>query len=85
MKTHTTRDGTAIRLTEMSDQHLDNTIRFYEQRAEEGILIRTGGGFDVDDIWYDEYTIYGKEALEYLDYDDYVRERERRKCGGRKG
>lgn len=84
VKTHTTRDGTVMKLTEMSNQHLDACIRMFERRAKEGLTLRYGGGFDAADIWYDEYTIYGKEALEYLNYDDYVHERERRKCGGRK-
>jgi hypothetical protein len=46
---HETRDGTIIKISEMSDQHLINTIRMIRKRAVAGITLRSGGGSFPDD------------------------------------
>jgi len=76
MKVHTTKDGKKIRLCDMTDDHLSATIRLFERRAEEGVTVRMGGGCCAEDIWYDEDTLYGDDALEQLGYADYVKERD---------
>ena len=78
MRIHTTKDGTKIKLCDMTDSHLAATIRLPERKASEGITVRMGGGSCPDEFWYDEYTLEGKAALEYMGYDDYVKERDRR-------
>jgi hypothetical protein len=78
MRIHTTKDGTKIKLCDMTDSHLAATIRMMERKASEGITVRMGGGSCPDDFWYDEDRIEGKAALEHMGYDDYVKERDRR-------
>ena len=77
MKVHVTKDGEKIKLCKMTDSHLDATIRLFERRAKEGITVRTGGSC-AEDMFYDEDTLYGEDALEALEYDEYVKERDRR-------
>lgn len=86
---HTCKDGRQVCLNyhnpygrnipRMEDSHLLNTIKFVQKRAKEGITIRMGGGVDVEDIWYDEETIYGKEAKEKLGLEKYIKEAQNRK------
>ena len=79
MKTHTTRDGRKIKLCDMTDAHLEATISLIERRAENGLIVRYGGGSCAEDMWYDEDNLQGKDALDYLDYDEYIAERNKRK------
>jgi hypothetical protein len=65
----------------MSDSHLAATIGRWERLAEEGVRVRSGGGHDSEDMWYDDDVLYGAEALEYLGYADYTAERDRRSFG----
>lgn len=78
MKIHTMKDGSKIELRDMTDSHLGATIRLLERRAKEGVTVRMGGGDCAEDMWYEEFTIYGDRALERLGYADYVKERDRR-------
>ena len=78
VKVHVTKDGKKIKLCKMTDSHLDATIRLFERRAKEGITVGTGGGSCAEDMFYDEDTLYGEDALEALEYDEYVKERDRR-------
>ena len=78
MEIHTTREGKKIRLRDMTDSHLAATIRLFERRAKDGVTVRMGGGSCAEDIWYDEDTLSGEEALDRLGYADYVKERDRR-------
>jgi hypothetical protein len=32
-------------------------------------------------MWYEEYRLYGKEALDYMRYDNYVQELQHRNFG----
>lgn len=78
MRIHTTKDGTKIKLRDMTDSHLAATIRLLERKASEGITVCMGGGSCPDEFWYDEYRLEGKDALEHLGYADYIKERDRR-------
>ena len=77
---HIDRLGRRYKLSEMTDKHLDATIKLIERKAWEGITIHSGGGGpDAEDMWYEQYTIYGAEALNKMHYWNYVREQELRK------
>ena len=78
MRIHTTKDGTKVKLRDMTDSHLAATIRLFERRAKEGVTVRMGGGSCAEDMWYDEDTLCRAVALERLGYADYVKERDRR-------
>lgn len=71
VRIHTTKDGTKIKLCDLTDSHLASTIRMLERKASEGITVRMGGGSCPDHI-------EGKIALEHMGYADYVKERDRR-------
>ena len=78
---HITRDGTRIPLGQLTDSHLMNIMRFLVRRSKDGVVIAFGdwcGAGDVDEIWFDEDVIYGKEALNYLNYNIYMDEAKRR-------
>ena len=76
---HTMQDGTEIRISDMSDSHLANTVKLIRKRAENGIVVRYGGGGpDPGDMWYDEDFLEGEEALEYLEVAAYEQELARR-------
>ena len=54
-----TKDGKLVKYKDLKDSHLWNILKWIERKAEEGITIMTGGGFDLDDMWYDENTLEG--------------------------
>lgn len=62
-------------IPKMEDSHLLNTIAYIKKRAKEGVTIGLGGmGVDIEEMWYDEDIVYGKEAKEYLNYKAYKNE-----------
>lgn len=82
-KYHTTREGKKMLISDMSDEHLNRTIALWRRKADKGIkFIHGGGGPDVDSIWYDEYILYGQEALnELYCFKDYMEEANKRFVG----
>lgn len=76
---HVTRDGQWLRLKDMSDSHLLNTIALFRRKAKDGIRAVEGGGVDADDIWFEVYTVQGVEAEEEMNLDAYLKEAKRRK------
>ena len=78
MTYHTTKDGDEIPLNKLSDRHLINIIKLIERRARQGITVFAGGGDSPDDFWYDEERLKGLDALEEMNYFDYMDEYNRR-------
>ena len=76
---HRTKEGREIDLKDMTLDHLLNTIAWIKRRAEEGVIVRCGGGVSKEDLWCDEDVFYDDEALEELNYHEYVKELSRRK------
>lgn len=77
--THYTRDGNAIKISKMSKSHLMNTIHMIKREAEKGIVVPYGGGsFDIEDMHYEEVTLFGEEAEYYMDLHEYIDEAKRR-------
>ena len=73
---HTTKDGRQIALQDLTNSHLINTIGFIERAAERGVSeIHMGC---VEDPWYDEAIVFGKDAKDLMNYDKYVSEAKRR-------
>jgi hypothetical protein len=78
-KEHTTRDGTKMLISEMSDSHLRNTIKLLERVAKQGVEVVTeSGGFDLEDIWFITEIRYGQDVLDLLNYAAYMAEADRR-------
>lgn len=76
---HETADGKLIKLTDLSDQHLDNIIKMIERKAKEGIDLVFGGGHgDYEEMWADVEYLEGDEVLDHFDYPKYIKERKRR-------
>ena len=78
---HVTKTGVKIPVSKMSDTHLANTIAMIERKAKSGVKIRRGGGtgFCPDSFYYEECDVYGKEALEFLEFSKYTAELEKRR------
>lgn len=74
-----TQSGEEIEHKKLEDSHLLNILKWIDRRAENGILLRSGGGFDDEDLWYVEYEIKGEEVLERYDYKNLMKEAKRRK------
>lgn len=60
-----TSDGQKIEISDMTDVHLLNCIRWVQRLSVEWAAI--AWGISEDDIWYDH--TYGKEVLEMYSYD----------------
>jgi hypothetical protein len=64
MKYWTMNNGGKIKISEMSDTHLINSVKMIERLAKEGLKIYGGQyyGEGEDDFWEDE--IYGKDVYD---------------------
>lgn len=68
---HRMIDGQKIEIIDMDDRHLINTMRLIRRRSVEGLVVRRGSiGID-GDMYYDEDHLYGYEALDCLNYENY--------------
>lgn len=75
----TTAIGEEIEYREIENKHLIAILFWIKDRAEKGITVFNGGGFDPDDMWYDEYELQGSEVLKRYDYANLFKEAIRRK------
>lgn len=76
---HETRTGEKIRITDITDKHLVNIIKFIKKRAKEGVDVYYGGmGTCGEDMWCDKDVLFGEEAEEHLDLSIYINELNRR-------
>lgn len=82
---HKTKDGLVIPISEMSDQHLINTINYIKKRAVDGVAIMTGSyGCDAEQMDADVDYIYGDKAIKLLGLEHYVAEYNNRKNSSKK-
>jgi len=78
MKYHIDRFGKKTPIKDLTTEHLENIIKLIERRARDGLMMESSGGCSADEIWWDEYLIFGEDVKEYMDYDDYMAELKRR-------
>ena len=61
---HTMRDGKQIKLSDMSNGHLLNTISMMYRKAAEGVVVQYGGvSIGDNEPWCDQDIVHGAEAL----------------------
>lgn len=79
MKIWTTINGDEISYKKLETNHLRNILNFIEKKAKDGHLLQYGGGgWEAEDMWYDEEIIYGDEVYDYFDYYSLKKELESR-------
>jgi len=70
-----TKEGDRIEFSKIEDSHLLNILKWIEKRAEEGITLQYGGGgWDIDDMWYEEEHLIGKNVLKHFKYGPLLKE-----------
>jgi len=75
-----TQNGEEIAYKDLEDSHLLNILKWIERRAENGMTVQEGGGgWDTEDMSYNEYDIEGDEVLERFDYKGLKKEAKKRK------
>jgi len=74
----TIKGGKEIEYKDLGDSHLINILHYIKKKSDEGLTLMSGGGFDSEEIWYDEYTLFGEEVLEHFDYKYLLKEAKRR-------
>lgn len=75
-----TKDGTEIAYKDLGDTHLLNILKWVKRLADNGMIVEDGGGgWDIEDCWYEVYEIKGKEVYKKYDYDGLKKEAIRRK------
>ncbi len=74
-----TKSGEEIEYKKIENDHLLNILKWIEKRAEEGITLQYGGGaWDIDDAWYEEEHLTGRDVLKHFDYRGLLKEALRR-------
>ena len=75
---YTKRNDEEILISNLTDEHLLNTIKFIKRKAKEGMHIYYAS-YDPDDIRrYDSETIYGIDVEIYLNLLMYIEEAKKR-------
>jgi hypothetical protein len=71
--THITKSGATILISEMSDEHLFNTLKRIVLQSKQGVLVELEFDEEQDkEFGFDTY--YGKKALDLLNYESYAKE-----------
>jgi len=60
------KDGDKIRIDCLSTEYLLNIKKWIEKRAEKGVVIEIGRGFDADDTDFE--TLYGNDVKNMYHY-----------------
>jgi len=71
--THTTKDGKQMLISEMSDEHLFNTLKRIISRSKEGIVVES----EIIEEKSKEFHFskaFGKRALDVMNYEAYAKE-----------
>jgi hypothetical protein len=71
--THTTKDGKQMLISEMSDEHLFNTLKRIVLQSKQGVLVELEFNEEQGKEFGFE-TYYGKKALDLLNYESYAKE-----------
>ena len=75
---HFTKDGKGIPIKELKTMHLSRIIARHKRLAKDGLSVICGSVGFWDGCDADERTVYGTEALEYLNNELYENELKRR-------
>ena len=73
-----TKSGDYILYSDLKNNHLLSILKYVEKRAKDGMTLKSGGGHYLDDLWYDETEIKGKEVLDYYGYKGLIEEVKKR-------
>jgi hypothetical protein len=73
-----TKTGKEMEISEMTDSHLLNAIKYVERRAKEGIGVCGGQYYGEGECDYWEETVSGKEARDLMDYGELKTEAKKR-------
>ena len=72
-KTWKTKDGRILKISEMTDKHLINTIKMIEEKAEDGKVVISGYSYaQGTEGWEDIY--YGESYLGEIEEYDWLKE-----------
>jgi len=74
-KYHTTKEGEKMLISDMTDKHLYNTIKYIERLIIEGFEFVTGNIHYKD---ADIEILYGEDVELLWDFDAYIREKNKR-------
>lgn len=76
---HVTRTGEEIPISKMETGHLCAQIVLIQRLAREGVTQYLSGPlFWGEDMYVDDFTIYGKDVYLMMDYDEYTAEWKKR-------
>ena len=77
---HTTQTGEEVPLSQLTDKHLLNIIKFIERSAKNGVeKFYALDYFGSDEMFLDCNVLYGEDVLKEMHYDEYIKEAERRR------
>lgn len=61
---HTMKDGKQIKLADMGDGHLLNTLAMMYRKAKSGVVVRRGGmSIGDNEPWFNDDIVHGDEAF----------------------